>query len=144
MKKKSVIKQVLSELEISYKEKVIELEGSKFDSYIVMLSKGDRTIIGGIIDKSENTDESERCVNLLFFMHRELLKRKDDIGDVVNSLNMGCRYGGFTYDERDINYYLSIPVIKGKGISHDVFLFYIEQVIIQMNGVLDMEPSSYE
>ena len=125
------IKEVLDEAGIIYQSINLSKEEKRrdasVDAYLINLSISTMIVTGGIIE-----GDMDNHVTILFFGDIRPFKEKYGIlktYEIINRFNQSCRYGNFVYDDGDITYSLSIPIIERKELSKSVFKYYFDRCL---------------
>ena len=120
------ISQVLDDTGIIYTTLNLEQEEKNEDrqinTYFIKLLIQNNVISGGI-------KEDDKMVTVLFFDN--IAEYEEKIGclqvlEIINELNQTCKFGNFTYEDKDITYSLFIPKVETNEISKAVFKYYFE------------------
>lgn len=124
------IEEVLDEAGIMYQTLNVKKEDDQnedVNTYFINLSINNELIYGGIVE-----GHADKHVTIIFFssvIHLENKLGHLKILEIINNFNKACRYGNFVYDDGDITYSLSVPVISGEKISKSVFEYYFSRCL---------------
>ena len=125
------IKEVLDEAGIIYQSlnlpKKDKSKEVKLEAYLINLSINNAIISGGIVN-----GKWDKPVMILFYYNIKYIEERDGllkVYEIINRFNQSCRYGSFTYDDGDIMYSLTIPIIERERISKEVFKYYFDRCL---------------
>lgn len=123
------IREVLNEAGILYQTSNMRKEKPEtdMDAYFINLSINNEIIHGGIVE-----DDADKHVTIIFFASARKVEKKTGylkLLELINDLNKECRYGNFVYDDEEITYSLSIPVISSDKISKYEFKYYFDRCL---------------